>query len=372
MRTVLFLLQKEFIQVLRNKTMLPIIFLLPVVQLVILVHAANQEMKRINVCFVDGDHSAQSRALMQQISAAPFYHVKAYDLSVSQGEELLTKGDVDLVLVLPCGFEKNLLRTGDGNVQLLINAINGTTASLIMGYTQGIVADFNRNIASEWLNLIEPGVRKQIQVMERFWYNPELDYKIYMLPGILVILVTVVGMFLTALNLVREKELGTIEQINVTPIKKYQFLAGKLIPFWLIAILELGIGLAIGRLFFNVPMLGPVWLLFIFAAVYLLVALGFGLLLSTITDSQQQVMFLAWFFVMVFLLMSGLFTAVESMPAWAQKANLFNPMAYFIRVIRMVMLKGSGFHDIAMEFYTLLVYGTVVLGLAVWKYSKVS
>jgi ABC-2 type transport system permease protein len=193
-----------------------------------------------------------------------------------------------------------------------------------------------------------------------------------MLPGILVVLVTLIGMFLTAINLVREKEMGTIEQINVTPIHKYQFIAGKLIPFWCIALVELGIGLTIGKVFFHLPIIGNVALLFGFASVYLLAVMGIGLFLSTVSSTQQQVMFLAFFFMITFILMSGIFTPVETMPDWAQTVNMINPFAYFMRVIRMVILKGSGFHDIRMEFGAMFIYALVILSLAVWRYRKVA
>jgi ABC-2 type transport system permease protein len=191
-----------------------------------------------------------------------------------------------------------------------------------------------------------------------------------MVPGILVILVTIISLFLTAMNIVREKEMGTIEQINVTPIKKYQFIIGKLLPFLIIALFELAFGLFLGRIIFHVPVVGNLSLLFGFAVIYLLVILGFGLFLSVISDSQQQVMFVTFFFMLVFILMSGIFTPTESMPAWANKVNIINPIAYFMSVIRMILLKGSGFSDILTEFYSLLIYAFISLGLAVWRYRK--
>ena len=191
-----------------------------------------------------------------------------------------------------------------------------------------------------------------------------------MLPGILVILITIIGMFLAALNIVREKEMGTIEQINVTPILKYQFIFGKLFPFWVIAMFELAFGLTIGKILFSIPMVGSLWLLFGFTAVYLIVALGLGLFVSTLSNTQQQVMFLMFFFMLTFVLLSGIFTPVESMPEWAHWVNKINPYAYFMRVIRMILLKGSGFWDISKEFFSLLIYGTIILSLAVWRYRK--
>jgi len=187
-----------------------------------------------------------------------------------------------------------------------------------------------------------------------------------------VLLVTVIGMFLSSMNVVREKEMGTIEQINVSPVKKYQFIVGKLLPFWLIALFELAFGLTIARIVFGIPILGSLGLIFGVASVYLFAVLGIGLLISTMVNTQQQAMFLAWFFAVVFIMMSGLFTPIDSMPEWAQQVNVINPIAYFIKMIRMIMLKGSEFQDILKPFTAIVIYAIISLSLAVWRYKKVS
>ena len=169
-----------------------------------------------------------------------------------------------------------------------------------------------------------------------------------------------------------EKGMGTIEQINVSPVKKYQFVIGKLLPFWFIALFELGFGLTLARVVFDIPILGSLWLIFGVASVYLLAVLGIGLFISTIVNTQQQAMFLAWFLVVVFVMMSGLFTPVDSMPEWAQNINIINPIAYFIRIIRMIMLKGSQFQDILKPFMAITIYAVTSLTLAVWRYRKVA
>jgi ABC-2 type transport system permease protein len=193
-----------------------------------------------------------------------------------------------------------------------------------------------------------------------------------MVPGILVILVTIIGMFLTGLNLVREKEMGTVEQINVTPIRKSDFIIGKLLPFWIIALFDLTLGLIIGKIIFDIPMVGSIWLLYGVASVYLVGVLGIGLFISTVSSTQQQVMFLSFFFLLVFVLMSGVFTSVETMPQWARWLNRINPLFYFMKIIRMIMLKGSDFRDILPDFSALGVYGVLMLSLAVWKYRKIA
>ncbi len=370
MRTILYIIQKEFIQIFRNKTMLPIIFILPLVQLLILVYAATLEMKHIDMYIVDEDMSTTSRKLVSKFECAPFYYVNDASFSIRQSEHKLYNDEVDVVLYIPNGFEKDLLTDKNADVQLIINAINGTAAGLINAYSGNVIKQFNQEIIIDWVNYSGIPDIKTIHLNYQHWYNPELNYKIYMLPGILVILVTIIGMFLSALNLVREKEIGTIEQINVTPIKKHHFLIGKLIPFWIIALFELSFGLLIGKIIFDIPILGSVGVLFLFAAVYLIVALGLGLFISTTANTQQQVLFVSFFFLIVFILMSGLFTPTDTMPAWAQKANIINPFYYFMRVIRMVLLKGSGIKDISNEFISMSIYAIGIMSLAIWRYRK--
>jgi len=291
---------------------------------------------------------------------------------MDEANEIIEKNGADCILHIPYGFERNLMRENQSEIQFLIDGINGTAASLINAYSSSVISDFNRNIIVDITQMPNLKDMNPVNVETSYWYNPELNYKIYMLPGILVILVTIVSMFLAAMNIVREKEMGTIEQLNVTPIQKVEFIVGKLVPFMIIALFELAFGLTIGRLFFHIPMVGNLGLLFGFTVVYLLVVLGLGLFISTISSTQQQVMFIAFFFMLVFILMSGIFTPTESMPVWAQRVNIINPFYYFMRVIRMILLKGSGFWDISYEFFSLLVYAIIMLSLSVWRYRKVA
>ncbi len=372
MRKIKYILQKEFIQVFRDKTMLPMILGVPIIQLVILVHAATLEMKSIDMYVIDKDLSSMSHKLINKFDGSPFYNINGVSFSLDKALETLEKNKTDVIVQIPYGFERDLIRENETEVQLLIDGINGTTASLINAYSSAVISGFNRNIMVDLTQMPSVANLEPINIETTYWYNPELNYKIYMLPGILVILVTMISMFLTAMNIVREKEVGTIEQLNVTPIKKFEFIVGKLLPFMVIALFELAFGLAIGKFFFHIPIVGSLGLLFGFTVVYLMVVLGIGLFISTISSTQQQVMFIAFFFMLVFILMSGIFTATESMPPWAQKVNIINPFYYFMRVIRMILLKGSGFRDISYEFFSLLIYGTIMLSLAVWKYRKVA
>jgi len=350
--------------------MLPVIFLIPILQLLVLAFAVTFEIKNINLVIVDQDHSVASRQLVSKFTAPPFYHVKAYANSFYEAEEQLKTGQAHQILIIPNRFENDLQKESKASVQLITNAIDGSAAAIMNAYGNSIIMDYNQDIIVDLTG--EAEVKQPFNIRYSYWFNPELDYKTYMVPGILVLLVTIIGMFLSAMNVVREKEMGTIEQINVSPVKKYQFVIGKLLPFWFIALFELGFGLTLARIVFDIPILGSLWLIFGVASVYLLAVLGIGLFISTVVNTQQQAMFLAWFFAVVFIIMSGLFTPIDSMPYWAQQVNIINPIAYFIKMIRMIMLKGSQFQDIIEPFTAVVIYAFISLTLAVWRYRKVA
>lgn len=352
--------------------MLPIIFIMPLIQMLILVFAATFDMKRIELVVVDKDHSVTSRELVAQFEGIPFFKVVKRVADETLGEQKLLDDSGDAVLVFPPNFERNLIREDHGKIQLLINAIDGNSAQLIYSYSSSIIAGFNKNLIAEWKGIPEFSPPMQVNISENYWYNRELDYKWFMAPGILAILVTVIGMFMTGMNLVREKEIGTIEQLNVTPVKKYQFIIGKLVPFWFIALFDMALGLFIAWIVFDLPIVGSLLTLFVFTSIYLVGVLGIGLFISTVSDTQQQVMFVSFFFMIVFILMGGIFTPIESMPDWAQMIDRINPMYYFMRVLRMIILKGSGFNDLIVEMVSLIALGIIFLSLAIWRYRKVA
>ena len=370
MKTIKYILQKEFKQIFRNKTMLPMIFVIPILQMLILVFAANLNLQKIDMVVVDNDLSESSRQLVSKFDGIPFYHLNKTTFSVRLAENDLKTDDADIVMIIPNDFERDLMRENKVGVQLLINAIDGNAAQLTYGYCNAIIADFNKNLVANWKGIAEFTPPVSVDITENYWFNKELDYKWYMAPGILAVLVTIIGMFLSGMNLVREKEIGTIEQLNVTPIKKYQFIIGKLVPFWVIALFDLALGLIIARLVFDLPIVGSIPLLFGFAGLYLISVLGLGLFISTVSNTQQQVMYISFFFMMLFILMGGIFTPVESMPHWAQMVDRVNPIYYFMRIMRMVVLKGSGFSDLLTEFFSLLGLGIFFISLAIWKYRK--
>jgi ABC-2 type transport system permease protein len=373
MRTILFLVQKEFLQVFRNKTMIPMIFMLPFVQLIILVNAATMDMKNIEITIIDQDISTMSSNLKQKFIQSPFFKIQNSGFNTKQAEKAMLRNETDMILIIPEGFERQLIKEGRSTLQIQVDAINGMTAGLVNTYANQIITGYTSELLKNMgKNVLISKRVKTVQMDYRFWYNEELNFKYYMVPGILAILLTIIGMFLTSLNLVREKEIGTIEQINVTPIRKYQFIIGKLLPFWIIAMFELMLGLILGKVLFNIPLEGNLFILFAFAAVYLIAVLGIGLFISTLCQTQQQAQFLNFFVLVTFVMLSGIFTSAESMPHWAQNLNGINPIAYFIRINRMILLKGSGFQDILYDFLSMVGIAIALISLAIWKYRKVA
>ena len=373
MKTIIFIIQKEFKQIFRNKGMLPIIFIMPLIQLIILSNAATFEIKNIKFSFIDHNKSSTSRALIDKFKASEYFNMTAEFPSAKTANLAMQKGKVDVILEIPIHFDRDLIREKHAVLSVNINAINGAAAGVENVYITQIIRGFNKSIK---IDLLQPSDKKynikKIIAIPSFWYNQTLNYKTYMVPGILVLLVTMVTLFLSGMNIVREKEIGTLEQINVTPIKKYQFIIGKLFPFWVLGLVLLSVGLTIAKVLFNVPVLGSLLLMYFYTSIYILVILGIGLFISNITETQQQAMFIAWFFMVIFILMSGLFTPIESMPGWAQRITYFNPIKYFVEVMRMVMLKGAGFSDILPQIFKTLLYAVIMNGLAVYGYRKVS
>ena len=368
MRTIKFLLEKEFLQIFRNKGMLPIIFVMPVIQLVVLSFAATYELREVNMHLVDFDKSATSRQLVNKFQATGYFSLLHTSNDVEDGIENMRRNEIRLLLVIPRDFEKDIQNGRTASVQMNIDAVDGSTAGLIQGYGRSIIEDFAKEIEPEVRNMQLS--KAGMEVIPASWYNPNLDYINYMVPGILVVLVSMIGMFLSGMNIVREREIGTIEQLNVTPIKRYQFIIGKMLPFWIIAMFELALGLVIARFGFGIPFVGSVWLLFAIAGIYMLVVQGLGLFISTITRTQQQAMFIAWFLMVVFILMGGLFTPIESMPYWAQQLTVFNPIAHFIKIMRMVLLKGAGWMEVQYLVGIISFMAAVILPAAIFRYRK--
>jgi ABC-2 type transport system permease protein len=320
---------------------------------------------------VDNDHTPVSRRVADAFRASEYFAVTERSSSVEAGNESLGARRVDLVLQVPTGFERDLMRGESPDVRILVSGTEAS-AGVVQSYAQQIL----QRVGAEYARDLQPQVQTasvapaRLDVRTRLWYNPILEYDDFMAPGILAILVTLIGTLLTAQNIAREQEIGTIEQLNVTPITKGQFIAGKLAPFWVLGLFEFGFGLFIAWLAFAIPMQGSLLLLFGATGIYLVVALGLGLWISTVVNTQQQAMFVTFFVLVLYLFMSGLFTPVASMPTWAEWVAELSPLKHFIEVIRAVLMKGAGPMDVWHPVATLAGYGALVLTVAVRQYSK--
>jgi ABC-2 type transport system permease protein len=370
MRTLKFLLQKEFRQLLRNKGTIRMLIIAPVIQLLLLPMAADYSVKNISIAIVDHDHSQYSQKMISKISSSGYFTLAGYSASFKEAYNLVEKDKADLVLEIPEGFEENIIRENAQKIFVAVNAINGTKAGLGGAYLASIITDFNAMLRTEWIQPEKFSPAPVATVSASNWYNPYMDFHLFIVPGILVTLLTGIGIIQAALGLVKEKEIGTIEQINVTPIKKYQFILGKLIPYVVMGFVVLSVGLLVSWLFYGIVPLGSFALLYGSALVYLFSLLGMGLLISTYCNTQQEAMSISLFFLMIFNLMSGLFTSLDSMPEWAKfLAHLF-PVSHFIEAMRMIVLKGSTFSDVAGHLGALVAIGVVFNVWAILNYRK--
>jgi ABC-2 type transport system permease protein len=380
MRQILALALAEVLHVVRDKATLAQVIVVPVVQLLVLANAATFTIRQTPAYVVDLDHTPTSRGLVERFTASGRFLVTGTSVSADRGNEAMLRGDATLVVIIPADLEKSLVRTGTADVLLSVNAEKGSAAGIVQSYAAEILQNYSRELGAglrpSRATVVTPqqagpelGISR-IEGRVRSWYNPTLNYKHYMVPGILVSLVTLISTLLSAQNIAREKEIGTLEQLNVTPITRGQFITAKLLPFWVLAMGDLAIGLGVGRLVFGVPMRGSLLLLFGAAAVYLVVTLGIGLFISARVETQQQAMFVTFFIMMIYLLMSGLFTPVDSMPHWVQVAAEFNPVRHFVSISRAILIKGAGPAEVARPMLILVGFAVAIFWLAIRQYHK--
>ncbi|HZN97378.1 MAG TPA: ABC transporter permease [Gemmatimonadales bacterium] len=373
MRIIFFLVRKEFLQIFRDHTTVVQIFMIPIVQLLVLSNAATFDLKQTRVLVVDEDRTTVSAGLVQRLEAGRQFRVVRAEPTTTGVEHALLDREVTATIHIPRDFESDLVLHGRAPVQLVLNAEEGAAVGIVQSNAGAILDSY----AAELERSLPRLTRRQsvvgtatLDLRTQRWFNPTRNYKHYMVPALMVALTTIIGLLLTAQNITREYELGTLEQLNVTPMTKVQFIAAKLIPFWLLSLVIFSIGLTIGKLVFGIPMRGNLLLVYLALMVYLVVVLGLGLWISTITRTQQQAMFVAFFVILIFLLMGGLFTPVDSMPDWAQAVAQANPVKHFVFIMRAVLVRGAGLETVAAPIVGLALAGMAVLALAVNRYHK--
>ena len=347
-----------------------LIFVVPIVQLLILPWAANFDVRNINLKIVDRDRSPLSMRLGQKLSASEYFTAAFGRESYENEFANIENGKEDIILEIPKGFEKNLTVSGNAQILMSVNAINGIKGGLGASYANGIIRDFSSEISATAF----PGLKnsQEIEILSDYKFNPYLSSKTFMVPAILVFLISLIGGILSALNIVSEKELGTMEQMNVAPISKTMFIASKLFPVWIIGMAIMSIGIILAYVVYGLFPKGSFLLIYMFAAIYLTAFTAFGLIISNISSSAQQAMLVFIFFVMIFMLMSGIFTPLSSMPRWAQNITLLNPIRYIVEVIRAIYLKGAVFSDVFPQFLSICAFSVVLNIYAIVSFKRSS
>lgn len=374
---ILYLIRKEFKQMRRN-ILLPIVFLLlPLALTNILLRVATQEIKGLKICVVDNDHSSLSRRLIQKIDASAYIDLSQMAQSEKEAMQSLDDASSDLFLIIPEGYEKSVYTTSikspyRGELEglyIAANATNGMKGAMGQNYVQQIIVSYVQEIAEE-SGTLQPNNLTPLQPQIRFAFNPHLDYKIYMMPAVFALLLTLIVGFLPALNIVGEKEKGTIEQVNVTPISKVEFIVSKLVPYWCVGMLMSILALGAGKGIFGILPAGSIPVMVVFLLVFCVLASSFALIISNYSDSTRQASLTMFFFLVIFILMSGILTPIRSMPMWAQWLSMLDPMRHIIEALRLIYVKGSTFAELLPQFYTLLGFAVLTSTWAIVSYRK--
>lgn len=365
MRTLLVLLDKEFRQFFRNPFLPKMLVMFPLMIMFVIPWVTTMDVRHIDVAVVDHDRSDASRRMVRKIAASDYFTLRevASDYAASLAD--LEAGGADVILEIPDGFERGLIDGRPERVGIAANGVNAIKGSLGSQYLTAVVAQTVAELGGE---RGAPAQGDLIAVQNR--YNPTLEYRHYMIPALMIMLLVMLCGFLPALNLVGEKETGTIEQINVTPVSPLTFTLAKLIPFWIMGLLVLAVVMLVAWIVYGLVPVGSVGALFLAAALFILTMSGLGVGIANGSSNMQQTMFVMFFFVMIFVLMSGLITPVESMPRWAQGITRVLPPSYFVEVMRAVYLKGATLGELWADYAALAVFAVVFNGWAAWSYKK--
>lgn len=361
-----YLIEKEIKQFRRNVFLPQMLVMYPLMIMLVFPWAMNMEIKNINLTVVDNDRSMVSERLIQKASASGYFRYVTSSDSYDEALNYIEQGDADILLEIPYGFEKRMVRREPNEILIAANAVDGTKGGLGSSYLTAIISDLGRDLSAE--QGIDLKNMANIQVINRF--NPHQDYKLFMIPALMVIVLTLICGFLPALNIVGEKEVGTIEQMNVTPIPKLTFILSKLIPYWILGLMILTFCMLLARFVYHLSPAGSILTLYFWTLVFLSLISGFGLIISNRSQTYQQAMFIMFFFLIIFILMSGLFTPIASMPTWAQMLTRLNPLRYFITIMRYIYLRGANFTEILPNGVPMLAFMFVFNVWAWFSYRK--
>lgn len=360
-----FLIEKEVRQIFRNAFLPRLVVMMPLMMMLVLPWAASQEVTDLGLCIVDHDRSAASSRLIRKVTAGDYFRPAATAGSYEEALRTVGRNEADLILEVPRGFERRAARGLRPEVFIAANAVNGTKGMMGSAYLAQIVAGAGGELFDH-----SPQRARAERVSLQYRYNAALDYKVFMVPAMMVMLLTLMAGFLPALSIVGEKEAGTMEQINVSPVGRLAFVVAKLLPYWAIGLLVMTICLCLAAVVYGLVPSGSLLTVYALAIVYIMVVSGMGLIISNYSERMQQAVFVMYFFVMVLLLMSGLLTPVSSMPDWAQWVAACNPLRYFVEAMRAVFLKGSTLADLSADLLALLGFATIFSTWAVFSFRK--
>lgn len=372
MRNILHLMHKEFIQTLRDKRMIVIIAFLPFVQLIILGYAANIDIKNISLVVCDNDRTQNSYDLISTfVNSGYFTLIKNVD-SPKLIDEEINKGNASIGLVIDNDFTKNILSNNKAVIQIIADGSDANSANYGLGYAQQIVNLYSNTLFQK--KMLKAGINikfAKVNPIPRVWFNPELKSSNYMIPGILSLILMITTMGLASLGIVREKEIGTLEQLIVTPIKRSELIIGKLIPFIIFGFIQIAIVITISQLWFGVPLRGNLLTLFFLSGLYILTTLGLGLLVSSFSKTQQQAMLTSIFFIILpFMYLSGFAFPIDNMPKLIQYATYLIPLKYYLIIVRSIFLKGNTLFQLWKEALFLLIFGISILLISIKTFNK--
>ena len=368
MRRVLHVMRKEFLELRQEPKLFGIVILAPILQLTMLGYAATTDVKDVPILVVDQDRSTESRELISRFEASANFVIAGSASSIRQVDEYLDEGRAWMALTIPADYGERVRRGEPAVVQVVADGTDANSTNVALGYAGNLVADYSRERAA--LQAHAPAA-PLVSVDVRVWFNPALESRDFMIPGILALLLLVVTTNLSSMAIVREKELGTLEQLNVTPIARWELIVGKLLPYAVLGMVDVLLVIALAVGWFEVPLRGSVLLLLVMCGVYLLTTLGLGLFVSSISSTQQQAMMTtSFFFLLPMVFLSGFIFPIENMPAWIQPVTYLIPLRYFLVILRGIFLKGVGLETFWPDALALLAWGTVILVLATLRSSK--
>ncbi|BAN35267.1 ABC transporter membrane protein [Sulfuricella denitrificans skB26] len=366
------MLVKEFIQVLRDPRMKALIFVMPVVQLIMFGYAVTTDVDHIKTAVCDLDKSPQSRALIERFTASGYFTVVDNTDRPERLGELLDRGKAIVGIQINRGFADDLRSGRQAAIQTIVDGTDSNTGTVAMDYAQRITQEFSRARSTpiELAQLAQSPQTNPIELRSRAWFNPDLKSRYYNVPGVIAVVVLLISLLLTAMAIVREREIGTMEQLMVTPIRPFELILGKTLPFVLISFIDVLVVTFIGINWFNVPIHGSLGLLLFGAGLYLMSTIGIGLFISTISQTQQQALMSSFFFYLPAVLLSGFMFPISNMPEPAQWLTYLNPLRYFLVIIRDIFLKGSGWEILWPQFAALAVLGSTLLIISSLRFQK--